>query len=118
MARRKSYAFDPEKVGSRVYTLLISLGAILNDVIRGKIIHVAKMASKDESSVDIILQCVHIKRNVFTLYQEEYFLYTMSLWVCYRHFKAFLQRCSWIDESGANESLYKCKKKMRIKVLA
>ena len=45
-----------------------------------------------------ILQCVHIKRNVFTLYQEEYFLYTMSLWVCYRNFKAVVQRYSWIDD--------------------
>ena len=44
----------------------------------------------------LILQCVHIKKNVFTSYQEEYFLYTMSLWVCYRNFKAFVQRYSWI----------------------
>ena len=47
----------------------------------------------------LILQCVHVKRNVFTLYQEEYFLYTMSLWVCYRNSnksfraKIFLDRC-------------------------
>ena len=55
----------------------------MNDIIGGKIIHVAKMATKDETLLTLILQCVHIKRNVFTLYQEEYFLYTMSLWVCF-----------------------------------
>ena len=70
----------------------------MNDVIRGKIIHVAKMATKDEISVDVDLQCVHLKRNVFTLYQEENFLCTMSLWVCYRNFKAFVQRYYWIDD--------------------
>ena len=60
----------------------------MNDVIRGKIMHVAKMATKDESSVDVdFAVCSYIKRNVFPLYQEEYFLYTMSLWVCYRNFK-------------------------------
>ena len=46
----------------------------MNDVIRGKIIHVAKMATKGESRVKallmLIFQCVHIKRIVFTLYQE------------------------------------------------
>ena len=48
----------------------------------------------------LILQCdcVHIKTNVFTLYEEEYFLYRMSVWVCYRNFKAFVQRYSWIDD--------------------
>ena len=35
-----------------LYTLLISLGTILN-FICGKIIHVAKMATKDESCVDV-----------------------------------------------------------------
>ena len=69
----------------------------MNDVIRGKIIPVAKMATKDEGLLTLILQCVHIKRNVFTSYQEEYFLYTMSLWVCYRNFKGFVQRYSWIE---------------------
>ena len=68
----------------------------MNDVIRGKIIDVAKMATKDETLLTLILQCVYIKRNVFTLYQEEYFLYTMSLWVCHRNFKAFVRRYSWI----------------------
>ena len=47
-----------------------------NDVIRGKIIHVGKMATKDESSVDVdFAVCSCKKKNVFTLYQEEYFLY-------------------------------------------
>ena len=47
-----------------------------NDVIHGKIMHVAKMATKDESSVDVdFTVCPCKKENVFTLYQEEYFLY-------------------------------------------
>ena len=75
----------------------------MNDIIRGKIIHVAKMATKDESSFDV--DGVHIKRNVFTLYQEEYFLYTMSLWVCYRNSKAFVQRYSWIDVNEGKREL-------------
>ena len=71
----------------------------------------------------LILQCVHIKGNVFTLRQEEYFLYTMSLWVCYRNCKAVVQRYFWIDdiEDKARADLNakkKKKKKMRIKVLA
>ena len=46
----------------------------MNDVIRGKIIHVAKMATKDESSVDVDFavcsykkECflLHIKRSIF-----------------------------------------------------
>ena len=49
-----------------------------NGVIRGKIIHVDKMASKDESSVDVdFAVCSCKKDNVFTLYQEEYFLYVV-----------------------------------------
>ena len=65
-----------------------------NDVIRGKIIHVAKMATKMKILLTLILQCVHIKRNVFTFYQEDYFLHTISLWVCYRNFrsKVFVDR--------------------------
>ena len=63
----------------------------------------------------LILQCVHIKRNVFTLYQEEYFLYTMSLWVCYRNFKAFVQRYSWIDDIEGKRQLIKLQKKCELK---
>ena len=59
----------------------------------------------------LILQCVLIKRNVFTLYQEEYFLYTMSLWVCYRNFKAVAQRYSWIDDIEDKRELIKMQKK-------
>ena len=48
----------------------------MNDVIRGKIIHVAKMATKDESSVDVdFAVCSYkkerfylISRGVFSLY--------------------------------------------------
>ena len=47
----------------------------MNDVIRGKIIHVAKMATKDEISVDVdFAVCskkgmflLYIKRNIFFL---------------------------------------------------
>ena len=48
----------------------------MNDVIRGKIIHVAKMATKDESSVDVdfaVCSCkkdcfYFISRGIFSLY--------------------------------------------------
>ena len=48
----------------------------MNDVIRGKIIHVAKMATKDESSVDVDFavcsykkECFYfISRGIFSLY--------------------------------------------------
>ena len=48
----------------------------MNDVIRGKIIHVAKMAAKDESSVDVYFaekknkkECFYfISRGMFSLY--------------------------------------------------
>ena len=65
----------------------------------------AKMATKDESSVDVDFALVHIKRKAFTLYQYEYFLYTMSLWVCYRTFKAFVQRYSWVDDIEGKREL-------------
>ena len=47
----------------------------MNDVIRGKIIHVAKMTTKDKSSVDVDFAVCSCKKKYFTLYQEEYFLY-------------------------------------------
>ena len=65
----------------------------MNDVIPGKITHMAKKAL-----LTSILPCVNIDWNVFTLYQEEYFLYTMTLWVCQGNFKAFVQRYSWIND--------------------
>ena len=86
----------------KLYTLLISLGAILNfqwmTSFAERSYTWPKWLPKMKSLLTLILQCVHIKRNVFTLYQEEYFLYTMSLWVCYRNFKAVVQRYSWIDD--------------------
>ena len=85
-----------------LYTLLISLGAILNfqwmTSFAERSYTWLKWLPKRKSLLRLILQCVHIKMNVFTLYQEEYFLYTMYLWVCYRNFKAFVQRYSWIDD--------------------
>ena len=60
----------------------------------------------------LILPCVNIEKNVFTLYQEEYFLHTMTLWVCHRNFKAFVQRYSWIDDiEGKGELIEMPKKK-------
>ena len=63
-----------------------------------------------------------MKRNVFTLCQEEYILYTMSFWVCYPNFKAFIQRYSWIDDIEGKRELIemqkKKKKKMGMKGLA
>ena len=91
----------------------------INDVIRGKIIYTwPKWLPKMKVLLTLSLQCIHIKRNVFTLYQEEYFLYTMSLWVCYRNFKAFVQRYSWIDDIGGKLELIYKQKNVRIKVLA
>ena len=42
----------------------------------------------------------------------------MSLWVCYRNFKAFVQRYSWIDDIEGKLELIYMQKKVRIKVLA
>ena len=76
----------------------------MNDVIRGKIIHVAKMATKDESYVDVDFAVCSYKKECFS-YQEDYFLYAMSLWVCYRNFKAFVLRYSWIDDIEGKREL-------------
>ena len=90
-----------------LYTLLISLGTILNFqwmtsfAVRSH----GKWLPKMKALLTLILQCIHIKRNDFTLYWEEYFLYTMSLWVCYRNFKTFVQRYSWIDDIEARREL-------------
>ena len=85
-----------------LYTLLISQGAILNfqwmTSFAERSYTWPKWLPKMKALLTLILQCVRTKRNVFTLYQEEYFLYTMSLWVCYRNFKAVVQRYSWIDD--------------------
>ena len=62
------------------------------------------MATKDESSVDVDFAVCSYKKE-FTSYQEDYFLYTMSLWVCYRNFKAFVQRYSWIDDIEGKREL-------------
>ena len=77
-----------------------------------------KWLPKMKALLTLILQCVHIKTNVFTLFQEEYLLYTMSLWLCYRNFKAFVQRYSWIDDIESKLELIYMPKKVRIKVLA
>ena len=92
-----------------VYTLLISVVAILNfkwmKSFAERSYTWAKWLPKMKPLLTLLLQCVHIKRNVFSLYQEEYFLYTMSLWVCYLNFKAFVQRYSWIDDVEGKREL-------------
>ena len=73
----------------------------MNDVIRGKIIlHVAKMATKDESSVDDdFAVCSYKKESFYSISGGTFFLYNVqSLWVCYRNFRAFVRRYSWIDD--------------------
>ena len=75
------------------------------------------MATKEESSVDVDFAVCSYKRNGFTLYHEEYFLYTMSLWVCYCHFKALVQRYSRIDDiDGKRELIFMPKKKCELKL--
>ena len=92
-----------------LYTLLISLGTILNfqwmTSFAERSYTWPKWLPKMKAVLTLILQWVHINRNVFTSYQEEYFLYTMPLWVCYRNFKAFVQWYSWIDDIEAKREL-------------
>ena len=62
-----------------VYTLSISLGAILNfqrmTSFAERSYTWPKWLRKVKALLTLILQYVHVKSNVFTLYQEEYFLY-------------------------------------------
>ena len=59
----------------------------MNDVIRGKIIHVAKMATKDKSSVDVdfaVCSCkkkcfYFISRGIFSLCLYGYVIVTLKL---------------------------------------
>ena len=59
----------------------------MNDVIRGKIIHVAKMATKDDSSVDVdfaVCSCkkkcfYFISRGIFSLCLYGYVIVTLKL---------------------------------------
>ena len=53
---------------------------------------------------------LYIKRNIFFI--------QCLFWVCYRNFKAFLQRYSWIDDIEGKRELIEMEKKMRIKGLA
>ena len=118
-ARKRQFHLCEERIIHAFNKSGRHLEFLMNDVIRGKIIHVAKMAAKDESSVDVDFAVCSCKKECFTLYQEEYFLYTMFLWVCYRNFKAFVRRYSWIDDiEGKQELISMSKKKMRIKVFA
>ena len=77
----------------------------MNDGIRGKTIHVPKMVTKNESSVDVDFARCSYKKECFYFISRGIFSYsTMSLWVCYRNFKAFVQRYSWIgDIEGKGE---------------
>ena len=71
----------------------------INDVIRGKIIHVAKWLPK----IKALLRYVHVKR-MFLLYIKRN-IFFMSLWVCYRNFKAFVQRYPRIDDIEGKREL-------------
>ena len=68
----------------KIYTLLIESGRHLefsmNDVIRGKIIHVAKMAIKDESSVDVdFAVCSHKKECFYSISRGIFYLYNVFM---------------------------------------
>ena len=76
----------------------------MNDVIRGKIIHVAKMATKDKISVDVDFAVCSYKKECFTLYREEYFLSTMSLWYVIVTFKLSCKDIPGSMTSRTNES--------------
>ena len=83
----------------------------MNDVIRGKIIHVAKMATIGESSVDVdfaICSCksfYFISRGIFSLCLYGYVIVTLKL------------SCEDILE-GKRELIQIAKQKIRIKILA
>ena len=69
-----------DKDSRAVYTLLISLGAIFNfqqmTSFAERSYTWPKWLPKTKALLTLILQYVHVKKkNVFTLYQEEYFLY-------------------------------------------
>ena len=76
---KKTELIDSMYVPSSIHAFNKSLRHLdfsMNDVIRGKIIHVAKMATKDESSVDVDFagfsykkECFYfISRGIFSLY--------------------------------------------------
>ena len=71
----------------------------MNDVIRGKIIHVAKMATKDEISVGVDFAVCSKKKGMFLLYIKRniFFLKCLYGYVIVT-FKAFVLRHSWIDD--------------------
>ena len=61
------------------------------------------MATKDESSVDVDFAVGSCKKRMFLLYIKRNILF-MSLCLCYRNFKAFVQRYSMIgDIEGKRE---------------
>ena len=71
----------------------------MNDVIRGKIIHVAKIAAKDESSVDVDFAVCSYKKECFYFISRGIFsLYNVFMGMFYRNFKAVVQRYSLIDD--------------------
>ena len=76
-----------------------------NDVIREKIIHEAKMATKAESSVEVNFAACSWKKECFYLIYIKRNISFMSLWVCHRNFKAFVQRYSWINDIEGKREL-------------
>ena len=76
------------------------------------------MATRDESSVDVDFAVCSYKKECFYFISRGMFSLYNVFMVCYRNFKTFVQRYSWIDDIEGNRELFKCKKKERIKVLA
>ena len=66
----------------------------MNDVIRGKIIHVAKMATKDESSVDVDFAACSCKKECFYFISRGMFSLCLYGYVIRRNFKALVRRYS------------------------
>ena len=64
------------------------------------------MASKDESSVDVDFAVCSLQKKIMFLLYIKRNIFFMSLWVCYRNFKAFVQRYSRIgDIKGKRERI-------------
>ena len=64
-AHHKNYSAETSSLYTRFNKSGRHLEFSMNDVIRGKIIHVAKMATKDESSVDVDFAVCSYKKDCF-----------------------------------------------------
>ena len=70
----------------------------MNDVIRGKIIHVAKMATKDESSVDVNFAVCSCKKGFF------YFISRGIVSLCFYGYVIVTLKLSCKDVPGSMTS--------------